>query len=337
MKYCGKCGRALAPTAEFCGYCGTQTPNGKSTHRKHIWISVAVGLTLLFSVVCLVSFHIARQNNHAEFTAQVSGKTEAASQSGVAISTESANADTESKTEYLQASPAMICIYDDDELRNVIRFTYDSNHLITECSEEGFTDGETTWTQQVSMTYDNQDRLIRQDIMRSDLTFTDGGSGYRIYRYDSAGNLIYKESITFEGWFKITYSYDSESRLLHSTGEYEPYTVTTDYIYDSSGNVERRENRYDDGYGSTWSETLYGDSDEMICTDYKPFELTFYKNTLDTIRISIVDKEGQAVWTTLLSTPVFQTDEHGYLTEIQDKVFGGTIRTYQIHYNGKTS
>lgn len=337
MKYCRNCGRKLAPTAEFCGYCGALARKGRDIRRKHIWISVAMGLILLFSVVCLVSLHIARQNNHVELAAQVSSKMESTSELGATVSTEIADTATEIETEHPQLYPATIYVYDDGAPWAVIRFTYDSNHLITEYNEEYFIDGETAWTEQVSMTYDNQDRLIHQDIMRSDLTFTDGGSGHWICRYDSAGNLIYIESITFEGWAKTTYSYDSENRLIYSTKECEPYTVTTDYFYDSNGNVERRENRYDDGYGSTWSETLYGDSDETICIDYKPFELTFYKNEADTIRISITDKEGQAIWSTLLGTPVFQTDEHGYLTEIQDEFFDGTIRTYQIHYNVETS
>ena len=336
MRYCRKCGKELPPTAKFCGYCGEQVQKEKSTHKKHPVMSVAAGLLLLFAVVCLISLRIGKQNKNVKLAGQVSNVPETANQSDMTISAGIANAATENKTEYPQASPAMICIYDDDALWAVIRFSYDGNRLMTEYSEEHFTDGETEWTQQASMTYDNQERLIRQDITRSDMTFDDGSSGHHIYRYDSAGNLIYKESETFEGWSKTTCSYDSKNRLIRSREECEPYTVTTAYIYDSNGNVERREESYDDGYGSTWSETLSGDGKEKICTDYKPFELTFYKDALNTTRISITDKVGQTVWTTLLGRPMLRTNEHGYLTEIRDEIFGGKIRTYQIRYDGET-
>ena len=159
MRYCRKCGKELPPTAKFCGYCGEQVQKEKSTSKKHPVMSVAAGLLLLFAVVCLISLRIGKQNKNVKLAGQVSNVPETANQSDMTISAGIANAATENKTEYPQASPAMICIYDDDELWAVIRFSYDGNRLMTEYSEEHFTDGETEWTQQVSMTYDNQQRL----------------------------------------------------------------------------------------------------------------------------------------------------------------------------------
>lgn len=290
-------------------------------------IGIAIGVSLVLTVICSLTLHASR---NAAPSDQSSGVMEASA----TVSTETTST-TPSEPQYRQPTPTMIRIADDGQLWAVIRFTYDDDLLMTEYSEEYFTDGAVDWTVQASMTYDDQSRLIRRDIVRSDMVFEDGTSGYYIYTYDTTGNLISRESRTFEGGAEVTYTYDAQNRLIHTIEEYGLYTLTTDYIYDDSGNVERREESYDYGNGDIRKETQLEDGEPATTTDYKPFEFTFYKGEWTSASISITGNAGQAIWTTSMSAPELLTNEYGYVTEIRNPIYNDTVRTYSIYYNGE--
>ena len=327
MNHCKKCGHELSPTAEFCGNCGEPVPKQKTAYNANLLIGIAIGVGLVLAVICSLAL---RASRNAAPSDQPSGVMEASA----TVSTE-ATSTTPSEPQYWQPTPTMIRITDDGQLWAVIRFTYDDDLLMTEYSEEYFTDGAVDWTVQTSMTYDDQARLVRQDITRSDLTYEDGSGGYCTYRYDDTGNLIFNENKTFESWSKTTYVYDFDNRLTRTVEEYDPYTLTTDYIYDDSGNVERREESYDYGNGDIRKETQPGDGKPATTTDYKPFEFTFYKGEWASASISITDNAGQAIWTTPMSAPELLTNEYGYVAEIRDPIYNDTVRTYSIYYNGE--
>lgn len=330
MNHCKKCGHELSPTAEFCGNCGEPVPKRKTAHSANLLIGIAVGVGLVLAIAGSLAIRAGK-------SAKPSAQTSAAVESTAAVSTE---ATAPGEPQYRQPMPTMIRITDDGQPWSIIRFTYGADLLMTEYSEEYFTDGAVDWTVQTSMTYDDQARLVRQDITRSDLTYEDGSGGYRTYRYDDAGNLIFNENKTFESWSKTTYVYDFDNRLTRTVEEYGPYTLTTDYIYDADGNVEQREESYDYGNGDIRKETQLGDGKPAVITDYKPFEFILYDNYADIweeVGISIPDKAGQSVWYTLLSEVAeLRTDENGYVTEIKHLNSDGTIRTYSIYYNGET-
>ena len=330
MNHCRKCGHELSPTAEFCGNCGEPVPKRKTAHSANLLIGIAIGAGLVLAIICSLAMRAGR-------SAKPSAQASAAVESTAAVSTEAATPD---EPQYRQPTPTMIRITDDGQPWSIIRFTYDADLLMTEYVEEHFTDGEVTSTERLSMTYDDQSRLIRRDVVRSDMVFEDGTSGYYIYRYDTAGNLVYTENTTFAGWSSVTYTYDPENRLTRTVEEYDPYTLTTDYIYDADGNVERREESYDYGNGDIRKETQLGDGKPAVITDYRPFEFILYDNYADIweeVGISIPDKAGQSVWYTLLGEVAeLRTDENGYVTEIKHLNSDGTIRTYSIYYNGET-
>lgn len=330
MNHCRKCGHELSPTAEFCGNCGEPVTKRKMAHSANLLIGIAIGAGLVLAIICSLAMRAGR-------SAKPSAHASAAVESTAAVSTEAATPD---EPQYRQPTPTMIRITDDGQPWSIIRFTYDDDLLMTEYVEEHFTDGEVTSTERLSMTYDDQSRLIRRDVVRSDMVFEDGTSGYYIYRYDTAGNLIYTENTTFAGWSSVTYTYDPENRLTRTVEEYDPYTLTTDYIYDADGNVERREESYDYGNGDIRKETQLGDGKPAVITDYRPFEFILYDNYADIweeVGISIPDKAGQSVWYTLLGEVAeLRTDENGYVTEIKHLNSDGTIRTYSIYYNGET-
>ena len=325
MNHCKKCGHELSPTAEFCGNCGEPVPKRKTAYNANLLIGIVIGVGLVLTVIC--SFAV-RASRNAVPSAQTSVAVESAS----TVSTEST---APGEPQYQQPTPTMIRITDGGQLWAVIRFTYNDDLLMTEYSEEYFTDGAVDWTVQTSMTYDDQSRLTRRDIVRSDMVFEDGTSGYYIYRYNTAGNLVYTESRTFEGGAKVTYIYDDGNRLIRTIGEYDPYTLTTDYLYNDSGNVEQRKESYDYGNGDIRKETQPGDGKPATTTDYKPFEFTFYKGEWASASISITDRAGQAIWTTSMSAPELLTNEYGYVTEIRDPIYNDTVRTYSIYYNGE--
>ena len=329
MNHCKKCGHELSPTAGFCGNCGEPVPKRKTAYGTNLLIGIAVGVVLVLAIAGSLAIRASR-------SAKPSAQTSAAVESTAAVSTEAATSD---EPQYRQPTPTMIRITDDGQPWAVIRFTYDADLLMTEYVEEHFTDGEVTSTEQLSMTYDDQSRLIRRDVVRSDMVFEDGTSGYYIYRYDTAGNLVYTENTTFAGWSRVTYTYDPENRLTRTVEEYDLYTLTTDYIYGADGNVEQREESYDYGNGDIRKETQLGDGEPAVITDYRPFEFILYDNYADIweeVGISIPDKAGQSVWYTLLGEVAeLRTDEDGYVTEIKHLNSDGTIRTYSIYYNGE--
>ena len=327
MNHCKKCGHELSPTAEFCGNCGEPVPKRKAACNTNLLIGIAIGVGLILTVICSLALRACRN-------AAPSDQPSVVLEASATVSTE-ATSTTPSEPQYRQPTPTMIRITDDGQLWAVIRFTYDDDLLMTEYSEEYFTDGAVDWTVQTSMTYDDQARLVRQDITRSDLTYEDGSGGYCTYRYDDAGKLIFNENKTFESWSKTTYVYDFDNRLTRTVEEYDPYTLTTDYIYDDSGNVERREESYDYGNGDIQKETQLGAGEPATTTDYKPFEFTFYKGEWASASISITDNTGQAIWTTSMSAPELLTNEYGYVTEIRDPIYNDTVRTYSIYYNGE--
>ncbi len=232
-------------------------------------------------------------------------------------------------------------IFSEQEIHNIISFTYDSNKNIIERRLDSQT---STYESTTTYRYDNQNRIIS-----SEMTSSYGGTTTFTYTY--SGNLVevvennrgYESTINLELNEKglvtrisesegySTFDYDANGNLetIKSFSEAGELKFFHEYSYDSNPNpfFGQLNSLYLPRFIDVMEDLLYG---ENIFYPYQGYLLPYMKNNITGLTYYSSEHPN---WTPVKKTYSYNNDSDGYPVEVTEMINGNSSFIFDIKYN----